>query len=478
MKPHSLSRRGRPNSRTSAPAWLASDPKAPYKREPFAIGAVVSVNVTQRAGSTPAAHAEGLGPLRKDCDVNSINRLLIETAALLRGMPPAARVAVALFFSAGLADGTLMPFFALWARSVAGVPVEFIGLLLACYAAGELVATPLVGGIADRVGRRPVLLVSTTGVGCGFLLLYWSHGTVAAALSLLLIGVFESVLHPTAATVVADVMPGANLRDHFAVTRVASSAGHVIGPALGAVLVQHSLGLVFAGAAAALLAAAADVALFLPETRPARATVEDDEEEITAILAVFRDRRLAALLGPVALTGIVASWIETVLPLFAVDTGCLMPAGVGFLFTYVASLGVIVQLPLTRIFANVPAHRLILASGTALAAAFVALLISRQLALLVLAVSLAELGGMLAGPLTQAMASDLAPNHARASYMAVYSAVNDIRDAAGPALGVALYAAARNLPWLVGAPVALIAALALARTARRGRQVACSELDT
>ena len=345
-----------------------------------------------------------------------------------------------------------------------------MGLLLACYAAGELIAMPVVGGIADRVGRRPVLLVSTVGVGCGFLLLYWSHGIVAAALSLLVIGVFESVLHPKAATVLADVVPRPALRDHFAVTRVASDAGHVIGPALGALLVQHSLGLVFAGAAVALLAGATAVPLFLPETRVSGATAEDeDNDEVTAIFALFRDSRLAALLVPVALTGIVASWIETALPLFAVDGGVLTVAGVGLLFTYAAVLGVVFQLPLTRATGHIPADRLILASGAALAVALGSVLVSPQLPSLVLAVSLVILSQMLAEPVTQAMSSDLALAHARATYMAAYSAVNDVRDAAGPAIGTGLYAVAACLPWLVGVPVSLLATLALARTARGSR---------
>jgi DHA1 family tetracycline resistance protein-like MFS transporter len=415
-------------------------------------------------------------PLRMDGDVNFIARILFESLTLLRAMAPAARVATLLFFAAGVADGTLMPFFALWARSEGGMPVEFVGLLLACYAAGELIAMPVVGGIADCVGRRPVLLISTLGVGCGFLLLYWSHGVVAAALSLLVIGVFESVLHPTAATVLADVVPGPALRDHFAVTRVASDAGHVIGPAFGALLVQHSLGLVFAGSAVVLLTGATAVALFLPETRASgAASGEEDDDDATAIFAVFRDRRLAALLVPIALTGIAASWIETVLPLFAADGGILSAAGVGFLFSYAALLSVVFQLPLTRASADIPADRMIWVSGMALVAAFGSLLVSSQLPFLVVGVSLLALSQMLAGPLTQAMSSDLASTHSRATYMAAYSAVNDVRDAAGPAIGTTLYALAARLPWLVGVPITLLATLVLARSAKgeRARQEAC-----
>jgi len=160
--------------------------------------------------------------------VNTVLKYLSSTFALLRGMPTPARVGLFLFFVAGLADGVLVPFFALWAQQDAGIPTEYIGLLFGCYAGGELLATPFVGGIADRVGRRPVLLVSTLGVGLGFLLLYFSRGAFAAAGSLIVIGLFESVLHPTAATVIADTVPADNLRAHFALNRMASNAGGML----------------------------------------------------------------------------------------------------------------------------------------------------------------------------------------------------------------------------------------------------------
>jgi MFS family permease len=401
--------------------------------------------------------------------VKFLTDIASQNVALIRALPRAARVALFLFFVAGLADGALMPFFALWAQREAGVPTAYIGLLLGCYAGGELLATPFVGGIADRLGRRPVLLVSTAGVGLGFLLLYLTRGVVAAATALIVIGIFESVLHPTAATVVADVVPADKLRAHFALNRVMSNAGRVVGPALGALLVLWSLGLVFLGSALSLIAGAVAVAFLLPETwsLEKRAEDDDDDEGLTALGAAFRDSRLAALLVPIAALEIATSWIEAVLPLYAADAGALTPSGVGLLFTFAATLNVVFALPVTQASARLPGFTIILASGVALALAFAALLPSPGLPLLVAAVSLMALADMLSGPLAQTVVTELAPRNARATYMAAFAVVGDLKDAAGPAIGTYLYAAAASLPWLVGMPVALVAGLALGLAARR-----------
>lgn len=402
--------------------------------------------------------------------MSRIFKVLTSPFTTFRAAPPAARVGSLLFFLASVADGTLMPFFPLWARNDAGIPVQYIGLLLGCYAGGELLATPFVGGIADRVGRRPVLLASTTGIGVGFLLLFFAPGVIATAAALLVIGLFESVLHPTAATVITDVVPADERRNHFAMTRMMSNAGRIVGPALGGVLALWSLHLVFFGAAAAILTGAAAVAALLPETWHGESGGEaddDDDESLTALGAALRDRRLAALLLSISALEIAVSWIEAVTPLYATAAGAVTPTGVGLLFAYAGVVGVIFQLPVTQASQRVSGFATVLASGAIEALGFVFLLPTPALPLLVAAITCMSFARMLSGPLVQAIVSELAPRNAQATYQAAFSVVFDLKDAAGPALGTWLYAISAVLPWGTGIAVSLAASGALAVAARR-----------
>ena len=362
-----------------------------------------------------------------------------------------------------------MPFFPLWARNDAGIPVEYIGLLLGCYAGGELLATPFVGGIADRVGRRPVLLASTTGIGVGFILLFFAPGAITTAISLLVIGIFESVLHPTAATVITDVVPQDERRGHFAMTRIMSNAGRIIGPALGGVLALWSLHLVFFGAAATILIGAAAVAALLPETWHGSDGDggDDDDESLTALGAAFRDRRLAGLLLSISVLEIAVSWIEAVTPLYATAAGALTPTGIGMLFAYAGVIGVIFQLPVTQASQRISGFATVLWSGAIEALAFVFLLPTPALPLLIAAITLATFARMLSGPLVQAIVSELAPRNAQATYQAAFSVVFDLKDAAGPAIGTWLYAMSTALPWGTGIVASIAASVALAVAARR-----------
>jgi MFS family permease len=110
---------------------------------------------------------------------------------------------------------------------------------------------------------------------------------------------------------------------------------------------------------------------------------------------------------------------------------------------------------------------IVLWSGAIQALAFVCLFVSPGLPLLVAAVTLLTLAGMLSGPLVQTIVTELAPRSGQATYQAAFGVVNDLKDAAGPAIGTWLFALSAALPWGTGIAVSIAASLGLAVAARR-----------
>ena len=374
-----------------------------------------------------------------------------------------------LYFIVGLVDGAIVPFFPLWAQQSAAIPVEFIGLLFGCYAGGELLAAPFIGGIADRVGRKPVLIISATGVGAGFIALFFAHGVFAAAAVLIVIGLFESVLHPTIYTIVADATPAAEHRRQFSVMRVFSGAGAIAGPLLGTVLVQEGLGYVFLAGGSVMVAGGLMLTICLAETRSLAAGAEDEdaEEGFSALLPAFRDSRLAVLLMWVLLLGVAGSWVEAIMPLYASNQMGMSAASIGYLFAFGAVINTVGQLALTKLFSRRSPLFITLSAGSALITAFGLLLAYPHVVSLVMAVCLYSLSQMMTGPLIPTAVNKLAPARLRATYMAALSVVSDLQGSVGPATGTALFALSFTLPWAVGIPLVGLAVtgLGLALTA-------------
>src|SRR5512136_1630056 len=64
----------------------------------------------------------------------------------------------------------ILPLLPYYAETYGATPI-IVGLLVASYAAAQLIGAPLLGRLSDRIGRRPVLLISVAGTAAGFLLL-------------------------------------------------------------------------------------------------------------------------------------------------------------------------------------------------------------------------------------------------------------------------------------------------------------------
>jgi DHA1 family tetracycline resistance protein-like MFS transporter len=160
----------------------------------------------------------------------------------------------------------LFPVLPLFAERLGATPFQ-VGLIVTLYALAQLVFLPVWGWISDRVGRRPVLLISLLGTTGSFLLLAATENIAGIYLARGLAGFFAASIG-TAQAVVTDVTLPSERAGGMGIIGAAFGAGMVVGPMLGGSLAIIDVKAPFY-AIAILSGANFLVALrALPESRP------------------------------------------------------------------------------------------------------------------------------------------------------------------------------------------------------------------
>jgi len=127
------------------------------------------------------------------------------------------------------------------------------GWLMFAYAIMQFLFAPIIGGLSDRYGRRPVLLLSLFGLGIDYLFLAFAPTIGWLFIGRLLAGI-SGASFTTASAYIADVSPPEKRAQNFGLIGAAFGLGFIIGPVLGGLLGQFgSRAPFFAAAALALL---------------------------------------------------------------------------------------------------------------------------------------------------------------------------------------------------------------------------------
>ncbi|HXH75203.1 MAG TPA: ferrochelatase [Bacteriovoracaceae bacterium] len=113
--------------------------------------------------------------------------------------------------------------------------VLFGGLLGALYSLLQFFAAPLWGGISDRIGRRPVLLISVFGLFLSYVIWIFS-GSFTLLIVARIVGGFMSGNLSIASAIVSDITDDKNRSKGMAAIGIAFALGFVIGPAMGGIL--------------------------------------------------------------------------------------------------------------------------------------------------------------------------------------------------------------------------------------------------
>ena len=169
-----------------------------------------------------------------------------------------------------LGYGIIIPILPFYIESMGAGGTE-LGLLVASYAVMRLFFGPIWGGLSDRFGRKPILLIGI--LGYAITMAWFGLATQLWMLfaARILSGVLSSATAPTTMAFIGDSTPEDERSGGMGLLGAAGGIGTIIGPVLGGFLAGDSLATPFFLAAGLSVLSLLLAIVFLPESLPAAA---------------------------------------------------------------------------------------------------------------------------------------------------------------------------------------------------------------
>jgi DHA1 family tetracycline resistance protein-like MFS transporter len=237
----------------------------------------------------------------------------------------------------------VLPFYA--EGTVFNATPRTVGLLFASYSVMQLIFSPILGGLSDKYGRRPVLFLSIIGTGIGFLILGLANSLWMLFAGRILDGITGGNIS-TAQAYIADVTTNEDRAKGMGLIGAAFGLGFIFGPAIGGILSRWGIHVPFFFAAALCFANAVLLYFTLRETvtpdHPARHSAVRGRG-LPQLIASLKQPRLAFVLTTYFLFIVAFSIMTTAFSLYTMFRFGYNAQHTGYLFAYVGLIAVIIQ---------------------------------------------------------------------------------------------------------------------------------------
>ena len=328
------------------------------------------------------------------------------------------------------------PFETVYLHTRLGISMTSVGLIIGLPILAGLPFQIAGGAIADRFGRRVVLIVAVcAGValfeGLALARQPWQVVAVIAVEA-----VFGWALFLTANNaMLADFTPPARRAEAYGISRVANNAGMVAGPLVAALLLGAGLGYRTLFASGGLVCALFLVLVmaFLKESRPAGAVARRPTGGGYRI--VLGDRRFLAVCAIALLPLYGFGQIYITLPVLLRDSVGVSPAQWGLLAALYAGCGVLFQYPAVRHTRGFDKLAVLSAASICLGIGLAGCAFAPKGIGTAACILLVSAGCMLLVPIAPALVSQMAPTALRGRYMGAWTLVWMTGTALAPIFG-------------------------------------------
>jgi len=175
------------------------------------------------------------------------------------------------------------------------------GWLMFSYAIMQFVFAPILGGLSDKFGRRPVLLISLFGYGVDYILMAMSPTIVWLFFGRMISGI-TGASFTTASAYIADVSSPEKRAQNFGLIGAAFGLGFIVGPVIGGLLGQYGPRIPFYAAAGLVLVNWLYGYFVLPESLPKENRRSFEWKRANPINSLLRLGKYAVISGLVGAT--------------------------------------------------------------------------------------------------------------------------------------------------------------------------------
>ncbi len=375
--------------------------------------------------------------------------------------PGSARLGV--LFSVIVVDligfGIVVPILPFWSERF-GANGLLLGLLVASHAAMQFLFAPRWGRLSDRIGRRPVMLITIAGTALSLLFLGLADSLAQIFLARLLSGIFGSNIS-VATAYLTDVTEEADRTRWMGMIGASFAVGFTLGPPIGGLLSRagHGVPMLVAAGMAALNFIWAAIQLREPTRRSERPVAN-----LTGRLDVLRDPVLGRICIVYFLFSMAVTQLETTFAFLMSHRFGYDAFGVGIIMLAMAIvIGAIQGGGMKRLAARYHERRLILVGLSLMTLAFFSVPLPYSIGLLMVPLAIAAVGRGISQPPMMSLVSLGADEGSRGIVMGVFQSCASAARVVGPLIAGALYDQDQAFPYWLAALLTAIAALTAIR---------------
>ncbi|MFJ8489794.1 MDR family MFS transporter [Streptomyces sp. NPDC094038] len=311
-------------------------------------------------------------------------------------------------------------FMALYLTLDRGYSASYAGLVASLHGLGGVVSSLAGGVMADRLGRRPTLLVAQGSTAAAVALLGFVSDPVAIAAVAFLVGVASNASRPAVQAMMADIVRPEDRVRAFSLNYWAINLGFAVSSMGAGFIAEVSYRAGFLIEAGMTAVCAVLVFLRLPESRPRRAAAEAARDGEVSLLTVVRDGRYMGVVGLSFLVALIFQQGSVGLPVAMGEAG-FSPADYGMAIAVNGVLIVVLQIPVTRVIQHRDPRSLLVVSSLLAGYGFGLTAFAGSVGVFALTVCVWTLAEIVNAPTQTGLVVRLSPVHGRGRYQGMYT---------------------------------------------------------